>query len=344
MKTIALFFGGLSNEAEVSVMSAKNVVKYFDYRCYKLMLIYWHKTDGGFYRIQNLNHLAAGAEHKSAGLKPKIIASVGHKIKIEDFKKLFDVALLMTHGRYGEDGVLQAILESQKIKYCGCRVLGSALCMDKAVFKDLMTAAKIRQTRYAVLDLAAATPAEITGQKNKIKKTFKYPLYVKPANSGSSIGITKVETSAQLAAAIKVALKHDSKILIEEGLINPTEIEVAVLGNKKLIVSRPGELRLAKDFYDYDDKYKLGQAQAIIPARLNATRIKQIRALAARAYRLANCRGFARVDFFLSGGRIYLNEINTLPGFTDISMFPMLMMDQKMSYQKLLHTIIKSAY
>ncbi|MFA5023682.1 MAG: D-alanine--D-alanine ligase family protein [Patescibacteria group bacterium] len=329
MKTIALFFGGLSNEAEVSIMSARNVVKNFDYRRYKLVLIYWRKQDGYFYQVKNINKLGRG------GLK---------RLAIEDFKKLFDVALLMTHGRFGEDGVLQAILESQKIKYCGCRVLGSALCMDKAVFKDLLKSAGIDQVKYLILDFNSASKAEIKSQLEKIKKSFKLPLYIKPANSGSSVGITRVEKTTQLDKAIKEALKHDTKIVVEEGLINPKEIEMAVLGNEKLLISRPGELRLVKDFYNYDDKYKLGQAQALVPAKISLQQTKKIRQLAERAYRLANCQGFARIDFFISRGKVYLNEINTLPGFTDISMYPMLMMDKGMSYQKLLNKIIELAY
>lgn len=329
MKTIALFFGGLSNESEISIMSAKNIVKYFDYRRYELILIYWRKQDGRFYKIKSINRLTT---------------AVRDRIKIEDFLKLFDIALLMTHGRFGEDGVLQAILESQKVKYCGCRVLSSAVCMDKAVFKNLMAAQKINQVKYAVLDFRVMTSTELVAEKNKIRHGFKLPLYVKPANSGSSVGITKVEKPTQLDKAIKAALKHDTKILIEEGLVNPQEIEVAVLGNKKLLVSRPGELRLAKDFYNYNDKYKLGEAQAVVPAAISLAQAKTVRKLAAEAYRLANCQGFARVDFFIANHKIYLNEINTLPGFTDISMFPMLMMDRGMSYRELLNKIIKLAH
>jgi len=329
MKTIALFFGGLSNEAEVSIMSAKNVVKNFDFKRYKLVLIYWSKKDCRFYQVKNINQL------KTA---PK------NRVAIEDFRHLFDIALPMTHGRYGEDGVLQAIFESQKIKYCGCRVLGSAVCMDKAIFKDLLAAAKINQVKYVVLDFNSTSALEIADQKKKIQKTLKLPLYIKPANSGSSVGITKITKYSDLDRALKEALKHDQKIVIEEGLVNPKEIETAVLGNQKIIVSRPGELRLAKDFYNYDDKYKLGEAQAVVPAKITLASTKKIKQLATQAYRLTNCQGFARVDFFIAKNKIYLNEINSLPGFTNISMYPMLMMDQGMSYQELLNRIIELAY
>lgn len=329
MKTIALFFGGLSNEAEVSIMSAKNVVKHFDYKRYKLKLVYWSKKDGDFYLLKDIK---------------KLVLSPKNRLPLEKWESSFDVALLMTHGRYGEDGVLQALLESRKIKYCGCRVLGSAVCMDKAVFKDLLAAEKINQVRYLVLDFNSLGNKEIEKRKKKIRKDLRLPLYIKPANSGSSVGITKITKYSGLERALGEALKHDRKIVVEEGLVNPKEIEVAILGNQELIVSRPGELRLAKDFYNYDDKYKLGEAQAIVPAKIKAGQRKKIRDLAAKAYRLTNCQGFARVDFFIAKNKIYLNEINTLPGFTDISMYPMLMMDQGLSYRELLNKIIALAY
>lgn len=328
MKAIGLFFGGLSNEHEVSIASAGNVVKNFDYKKYKLTLIYWRKRDGCFYHVGDIK---------------KLQSTANKRVRLEDFRNIFDIALLMTHGRYGEDGVLQGLLESQKIKYCGCRVLSSALCMDKGIFKILMSANNIRQVKYGVLNYWACNSAEIKKELKKIKGILKFPLYVKPANSGSSIGITRVTKPANLSAAVSTALKHDYKIVIEEGLNSPKEIEVAVLGNKKLIVSRPGELRLAKDFYDYEDKYKKGEAQAIVPAKITPAQTKTIRKMAEKIYRLAGCQGFARVDFFIDRGRVYINEINTLPGFTDISMFPMLMMDSGLSYRQMLNKIISLA-
>lgn len=328
MRTIGLFFGGLSNEHEVSIISAGKVVKNFDYQKYKLILIYWRKQDGCFYQVKDIK---------------KLQPAVNKRIRLEDFPDIFDIALPMTHGKYGEDGVLQSLLESQKIKYCGCRVLSSALCMDKGIFKTLMSANNICQVRYGVLDYQACRPAAIKKELEKIKNILKFPLYVKPANSGSSVGITRVAKAAGLATAIKTALKHDHKIVIEEGLNSPKEIEVAVLGNKKLIISRPGELRLAKDFYDYEDKYKKGEARAVIPAEISHAQTKKIRKMAEQIYRLADCQGFARIDFFIDRRRLYVNEINTLPGFTDISMFPMLMMDSGLSYQKIINKIIALA-
>lgn len=328
MKTIALFFGGLSNEAEVSIMSAKNIVNYFDYRRHHLVLIYWHKSDRRFYLIDNINN---------------IVTRQSKQIAVENFSSLFDVALLMTHGRYGEDGILQAILEGQGVRYCGCGVLSSALCMDKVALKTMFSGQGIRQVHYEFIDLDGLGSKELKDRLSDIGKKLKLPLYVKPANSGSSVGITKVKNYDEMAKAVRVARRHDKKILFEEGLINPIELEIGIMGNNKLLVSRPGQLRLVKDFYDYDDKYKKGEAQTIVPAKISAKHMKQAQAMAIKAYRLAGCRGFARIDFFLFNDLLYLNEINTLPGFTDISMFPLVMMDQGMSYRQLINKIISLA-
>jgi D-alanine-D-alanine ligase len=326
MKTIGLIFGGPSNEHEVSIVSAGNIVKNFDYSKYKLALIFWDKQ-GVFYRLKSIS------DRKN---KTRIV--------LEDFKKIFDIALLMTHGKYGEDGVLQGLLESQKIKYCGCRVLSSALCMDKAVFKKFLAGQKINQVKFEILDYSLETKEIIEQKIKRIRNTFKLPLYIKPANSGSSVGITKVTGPNKFKLAVAEALKHDNKIVVEEGLTNPREIEVAVLGNQELLIPAPGELALAKDFYSYDDKYKLGEAKPVIPAKLTAAQKTEIIRLAAKTYRLCGCSRFARIDFFISHNKIYLNEINTLPGFTDISMYPMLMVSGGLSYKNLINKIIALAY
>ncbi len=326
MKTIGLFFGGLSNEHEVSISSAKNIVSNFPKQKYKLVLIFWDKK-GAFYLVKDINKLS--------GQK---------KIDLSDFKNIFDVALLMTHGKYGEDGVLQSLLESQKIKYCGCHALSSALCMDKGLFKQYLLGQKINQVKFSALDYNLESSKEINHKISKVKTSFKLPVYIKPANSGSSVGITKVEKWSQINKAIEEALKHDSKIIIEEGLVNPKEVEVAVLGNNELKISHPGELRLTKDFYNYDDKYKLGETEVIIPALISKTQSQEIISQAEKIYKLCDCSGFARIDFFIAKNKIYLNEINTLPGFTDISMYPMLMMNRGLSYQDLICKIIELAY
>lgn len=326
MKTIGLVFGGPGNEANVSIMSAQNVAAHCDDRKYKLILIFWSKNKS-FYQVSNFSEIK----------KPT------HKISEKELKKLIDVALLMTHGKYGEDGTLQRILEKAKVKYCGCGVKASALCMDKARSKKLLSQHTIKQVQFEIINFKTTTTLQIGNKINDIKKNYSLPLFVKPANSGSSVGITKITNFSQLSKAIKLALKHDSKILIEEGLENPREIEVGILGNKKIIVSQPGELLLSKGFYDYNDKYVKNKTKISIPAKLTTLEKQKITKLAQTIYQLCGCRGFARVDFFISNNTIYYNEINTLPGFTKFSMYPLLMTARRMNFKQLISKIIELA-
>lgn len=326
-KRVALFFGGMSNEADVSVISARNIVKNFDYKKYDLNLVYWH-SDGSFFLVRSVDE----RRNKSA-----------KRIEPSAFTDIMDVALLITHGKYGEDGVLQAILEAHGIPYTGCGVLASALCMDKAANKLLMQGHGIPQTNFFTLDYRLMSVKERAAILSQAVRDLNFPLFVKPANSGSSVGISRVTAKGQMHTALREARRHDDRIIIEQGLVAPREIEVGVLGNDRLVVSRPGEIVAAKAFYDFEDKYKLGKSRQLVPADLSTSLQKQIRTMAERIYRLCGCRGFARVDFFLHHGKIYFNEINTLPGFTDISMFPMLMRSSGIEYTRLIGRIIELA-
>lgn len=327
MQTVALFFGGPSNEHEVSILSAKNIIQNFPLDKFCLKLIYWDKS-GNFYLVKNIEALEDQKE----------------KIVLEDFKNLFDIAFPITHGKYGEDGVLQSLFASQKIKYCGCHVLSSALCMDKVLFKQLVEKNNIKQVDFLSIDYNLDREEVRERKIAEIKERFVLPFFIKPANSGSSVGITKVSDYENVSKAIELALKHDSKIIVEEGLACPREIEVAVLGNTDLKISEPGELILAKDFYDYDDKYKLDNTGFSIPAILREEDTEKIKEIAASVYKLMNCSGFARIDFFVYDNEIYLNEINTLPGFTSISMYPMLMQKTGMTYTEIIEEIINLSY
>lgn len=327
-KTVGIFFGGISNEADISIISAQNIIKNFDRKKYNLVLVYWH-TDNQFYVLKDANEI------KSISKKNRITA--------DDFSRLFDVALPITHGKYGEDGALQGLFEIQKVPYCGCRVLSSSLCMDKAVFKTFLAGHQINQVNFDAIDLRGKKPSDVEKWIAKIKETFQLPVFIKPSNSGSSVGVVKVTDFNKLKKAIKDAAQHDDKILVEQGLVTPREIEVAVLGNDELTVSDPGELVVGGTFYDFDEKYKNNKTQVVIPAKLNSQMKEKIKSTAAKAYRLCDCKGFARVDFFVDGNKMYLNEINTLPGFTDISMYPMLMKNTGLSYKELINFIISLA-
>ncbi|MDP4001645.1 MAG: D-alanine--D-alanine ligase family protein [bacterium] len=326
MKKVGLFFGGPSNEHEVSITSAVNVAKNTDAKKYEIVLVYWNKN-GEFLIVPDM-----------------VSVEKGNKIMVEDFKKYFDVALPMTHGKYGEDGVLQAIFESQHLLYSGCHVLSSALCFDKAIFKDFISGHGIAQSKYIAIDYALNNPTE-TKEKLDLVKSFKLPVFVKPANSGSSVGIMKLDDFSNLDEAIKEARKHDEKVVIEEGFTNHKEIELAVLGNSELVISEPGEVVIPSgSFYDYDEKYKLGRAETKIPADVSPDEVGQIKKMAEKVYKLCGCSGFARVDMFVQNEKVYMNEINTLPGFTDISMYPKLMIHAGVSYEDLISKIIGLAY
>jgi D-alanine-D-alanine ligase len=325
-KRIGLFFGGMSNEAEVSIVSARNIAANIDSSKYQLVPIFWTK-DGRFVASIDMQSPENGKEILPA-----------------DFLQQFDVAFPITHGKYGEDGVLQAIFESVHAPYCGCRVLASSLCMDKAVFKTLLTHHEIPQLQYFAVDDRGMLANAIATKIEAIRKTMRTPFFVKPANSGSSVGITKVSDASQLDNAIAIARQHDSKIVLEEGLTDFKEIEIAILGNADIIVSPPGQLKPSQEFYSYDEKYVLNQTECTIPANLSQHLIDQSKTIAEQAYRLCDCKGFARVDLFVKDDHVYLNEINTLPGFTDISMYPRLMQSCDISYTDLISHIIELAY
>lgn len=325
-KRVGLFYGGMSNEHDVSVVSARNIAANIDKNTYELVPIFWTKN-GQFV-------ISADIQRPEQGIE----------ILPLDFSTHFDVAFPITHGKYGEDGVLQAILESVRIPYCGCRVLASALCMDKAIFKTLLSKHEIPQTKFFIIDDHGMTPESITMAFETIRTTIQMPYFVKPANSGSSVGISKVTEAGQFKSALTEARKHDSKLVIEEGLTDFKEIEIAILGNSDLIVSPPGQLKPSQEFYTYDEKYVLNQTECTIPAQLRQHLIDEAKIIAERAYRLCDCQGFARVDLFVKNERVYLNEINTLPGFTDISMYPRLMQACGVSYSDLISRIIELAY
>jgi D-alanine-D-alanine ligase len=253
------------------------------------------------------------------------------------------VAFPVLHGPYGEDGTMQGFLEMLDIPYVGSGVLGSALAMDKAKTKELLFHNGVPVPRWVSFrpdrDIARARRiGEI------VATVIGYPCFVKPANLGSSIGITKVHNHEELAEAIEVARNYDTKVLIEEG-VDAREIECSVLGNGQPLASIPGEIIPGREFYDYDAKYSDGATELIIPADLTAEQVKRIQHFALRAFQTLECYGMARVDFFLDKltGRILVNELNTIPGFTEVSMYPKLWEATGISYPELLDKLIELA-
>jgi D-alanine-D-alanine ligase len=256
------------------------------------------------------------------------------------------VVFPVLHGSFGEDGTLQGVFEMADLAYVGGGVLGSALGMDKAVFKDVM-----RANHIPVVEAIVVLRSEIDGQLEQVaeraERVANYPLFVKPANLGSSVGITKCMSRADLLEGLIEAARFDRKVLVERGL-NAREIEVSVLGNDAPVASVPGEILPSREFYSYEAKYIDGKSGLVIPAPLSAEQAERIRSLAVQAYRAIDCAGMARVDFLLeknpsSGDGIYLSEINTIPGFTHISMYPKLWEASGVSYPALLDRLIELA-
>jgi len=255
-----------------------------------------------------------------------------------------DVVFPVLHGSYGEDGTVQGLFELAGIPYVGAGVLGSAVSMDKVITKQLCEKAGIPVTPY-VWFLSHEYRKDKKSLTSLVDRELGYPCFVKPANSGSSVGISKVHDRKGLAAAIKLAAEYDRKILVEKGIQNAREIEVSVLGNDDPVASVPGEIISSNEFYDYDAKYVDGKSRAIIPAALPRAVAKKIRELAVRTFKAVDCSGMGRVDFLVTkrSNTIYLNEINTIPGFTSISMYPKLWEATGLPYPKLLDRLIDLA-
>ncbi len=251
------------------------------------------------------------------------------------------------HGKNGEDGTIQGLFELARIPYVGCGVLGSAVCMDKAVANTIMDAAGVPHCKWA-----SAIRAELEGDHktllDSIEQRLGYPIFVKPANAGSSVGITKATDRAVLEQAVVTALKEDDKVVFEE-FIDGQEVECAAIGNPDdpatVSTTRPGEILAGAEFYTYDDKYKNGVSQTVIPAHLSEEKLDEVRTEARRAYLALGCAGLSRCDFFVERGtgRVLCNELNTLPGFTSISMYPKLMEHEGLSYAQLVDRLLQLA-
>lgn len=253
-----------------------------------------------------------------------------------------DILFPVLHGPFGEDGTLQGMLEMGNIPYVGCGVLASAVCMDKGIARQLFANAGIPQvaTIEVFRHLWRARPAPILEQ---VEAAMGYPVFVKPANLGSSVGISKAHTREELIQALDLAARYDRKLLVEAGVPNAREIEVSVLGNDDPIASVPGEIIPGAEFYDYAAKYLDDTSEAVIPAPLDEETIQRIQELAVLAFRLADCSGLARVDFLLNGetGELFLNELNTMPGFTKISMYPKLWEASGIPYPELVDRLVQ---
>ena len=340
---IGVIFGGMSTENEVSCISGASVIKHLNKEKYNVFPIYIDKI-GNWYKVK-LEDV-----EKSEELENK-----EHIENITEYLKQMDVIFPVLHGLYGEDGTIQGLFELLKIPYVGCGVLASSVGMDKVYTKLIFEKANINQAKYIYIRKYNEKYIYIDEEFNErileledIDKItidkLRFPVFVKPSNSGSSVGINKAHNIEELKNAIVEAGKYDNKILIEEGIVGK-EVECAVLGNEDVISSCVGEIKSADEFYSYDAKYNNENSKTLIPAEISEENSKEIQKLAIKAFKAISGRGLSRVDFFIEDKteKIYINEINTLPGFTSISMYPKLFEAVGISYEKLLDDLIELA-
>ena len=344
----AVIFGGVSSEHEVSRMSVTSILENLSNERYEVHMVGITKEGRWLLYTGPVEDILSGAWEQGP-VTPAFLSpdpSVHGLVALRDGKAEtihVDVIFPALHGKNGEDGTIQGLFQLSGIPYVGCDTESSAICMDKAVTHSLLSSADIEQAHYLwfYADRFDAAPDTI---KNKIQARLDFPVFVKPSSAGSSVGVSKVERFEDLDQAIRKAAREDKKVVVEEG-ITGQEVEVAVLGNRDCDASIVGEIGASAQFYDYDDKYINGTSQLYIPARIPQEVSEKIRQTAVRAYRLLGCSGLARVDFFVTAGdnRVILNEINTLPGFTSISMYPKLWMAMGLSYGELLDKLIELA-
>jgi D-alanine-D-alanine ligase len=347
---VGILFGGRSAEHEVSLVSAESIMNALDRKRYAIIPV-GITPDGRWFsdaeifddlkhgRYRNRRHQSIlSPDPTTCGLLSWASASqVLRNIRL-------DVVFPVLHGTFGEDGTIQGLLELANIPYVGAGVLGSSVSMDKVVTKQLCCLAGI-PVSPSVWFYSHDFQKNAVAVRKMVEKNLKYPYFIKPANLGSSVGISKAHDRGELDKAILLASRYDRKILVEESIENAREIEVAVLGNDSPRATVPGEIIPSNEFYDYDAKYVDGASKAIIPAALSRTTVRKLQAMAVDAFQTVECAGMARVDFLVvrKTGKIYFNEINTIPGFTSISMYPKLWEATGIPYPRLLAELIKLA-
>ena len=361
---IGILFGGRSGEHEVSLLSAASILKAIDKTKYEVVPIGITKQGQWITSTDAQHLLTGGAKPASAPSKKVSNKSIQLSASAELVKQsgtlaqTLDVIFPVLHGTFGEDGTIQGLFELADIAYVGSGVLGSATGMDKSAMKQLFAAAALPQTPHVNL-LRSEWKTDPKRCTKLIEKKLAYPIFVKPANLGSSVGISKVHDRSELASAMDVAASFDRKLIIEQGVggpgAKPRELEVAVLGNDAPLASVVGEIVPGAEFYDYNAKYHSDASVPIVPAELSKSESKKIREMAIAAFHACDCAGLARVDFLMEPAikakmgkkarpaRIYLNEINTMPGFTSISMYPKLWEATGLPYKQLIDRLIDLA-
>ncbi|MEG0762195.1 MAG: D-alanine--D-alanine ligase family protein [Oscillospiraceae bacterium] len=341
---VAVLFGGASSEHEVSEMSAASVLQNINRDKYDVYPIGITKDGKWYYYKGDINNIKGCEWEKHKDNLPACFTpGSGEKGLITSKGSInVDVVFPVLHGKYGEDGTVQGLLEMVGVPYVGCKVLSSAVCMDKIVANNIMDAHRIGRCEWDYM--TASEIKDFDAIEVRLAEKLHYPIFVKPANAGSSVGITKAEDKHELLAAVRLALQHDKRVVFER-FVDGHEIECAVMGADKPFATMPGEIIASKEFYDYEDKYLAGTSHVEIPAKLPVNTLDKIHRTAIESYKALCCEGLARVDFFVERktGRVLLNEINTMPGFTAISMYPKLMMASGLTYSDIIDKLITQA-
>lgn len=329
-------------------MSAVSVLRNLDAARYEVLPV--GITKGGRWYLYSgpVEGLSSGAWEQHPGNLPVSICPGLEQAGLTVFEGgacrtlPVDVVFPVLHGKNGEDGTLQGLLELAGLPYVGCGVLGSAVCMDKITANRVLDAAGIPRCAWDCME--AWELPQLDAVLERVAQRLGWPVFVKPSNAGSSVGVSKAQDADALRRAVALALQHDSRVIFER-FVRGQEVECAVRGNDNVASTLPGEVLASDEFYTYDDKYISGTSRVAIPARLSEEKQREVQALAVRAYRALGCRGLTRVDFFVEegSGRVLVNEANTLPGFTDISMYPKLMLAAGESYAGLLDSLIALA-
>ena len=346
---LGLIFGGRSAEHDVSLMSAKSVLQAINKDKYDVTLIGITRAGRWLAGGDPLKALEASAQERvnptgepGTALEVHAASSTSVQHLPEEIGGL-DVVFPVLHGPYGEDGTVQGLLELADLAYVGSGVLGSAVAMDKDVAKRLLRADGIPVIDWDLVRRAEVV-ADVDAVVSRVEARFSYPMFTKPANMGSSVGVVKAHNRAELVVALRESAQYDRRVLVEPGL-DAREIEVSVLGNDDPVASVPGEILPSREFYDYAAKYLDNASGLLIPAPLTAEQNEAACAIAVRAFKALDCAGLARVDFLLdrASGALYVNEINTIPGFTAISMYPKLWAASGVGYSELIDRLIALA-
>ena len=342
-KKIAVFFGGCSTEYEVSLQSACAIISSIDASRYTPILIGISQADGAWYYYRgDIAHIANGSwqsDENCTPVFPSTDRSIHGVCYLENGRLntiSLDAALPVLHGKNGEDGTLQGLLELIGVRIIGCGSLSSALCMDKALAHRIVSMNGIKSARSIVLH-RDFSPEETAGYAMELG----YPRFVKPVRSGSSFGISKIRCEAELLPAIQTAFEHDSTVILEE-MIDGFEVGCAILGTKDLIIGEVDEIELSDGFFDYTEKYTLKTSSIHVPARITTEQADKIKKTALAVYRLLGCSYFARVDLFLTPkGEIYFNEVNTIPGFTAHSRYPNMLKAAGLPFEEVVNRLLR---